>query len=115
MIDKPSIYDQLLIFVIDYIDPIAALGDPTRRRLFDRLRRRPHAVGELTTYLRISQPAVSQHLKVLKRARLVQARVDGQRRIYGLNPTGISLLRSYVDRMWTDALTAYADSFQEPQ
>jgi DNA-binding transcriptional ArsR family regulator len=92
-----------------------ALADPTRRRLFNRLRRRPHAVRELVTYLKITQPAVSQHLKVLKRARLVRVRADGQKRIYGLDPMGLSALRKEVDAMWNDALSAYADSFKEPQ
>ena len=92
-----------------------ALADPTRRRLFDRLRRRPHAVGELATYLKITQPAVSQHLKVLKRARLVRVRAEGQKRIYGLDPKGIAALRKDVDAMWNDALSAYASSFEEPQ
>ncbi|HKQ18715.1 MAG TPA: metalloregulator ArsR/SmtB family transcription factor [Candidatus Eisenbacteria bacterium] len=92
---------------------ITALADSTRRRLFDRLRRRPHAVGELAGFLRVSQPAVSQHLAVLRRARLVRSRRDGRRHIYRPDPAGIAALRTYVDRMWTDALQAYANSFEE--
>jgi len=94
--------------------PIAALADPTRRRLFDRLRRRPYAVGELARALGVSQPAVSQHLAVLRRARLVRSRADGARRLYQPDPAGIAALREYVDRMWDDVLTAYAQSFEEP-
>ncbi len=96
-----------------YEKPIAALADPTRRRLLDRLRRRPRAVGELARYLRVTQPAVSQHLAVLRRARLVRSRPDGRRRLYQPDPAGIAALREYVDRMWTDVLRAYAKSFEE--
>jgi DNA-binding transcriptional ArsR family regulator len=94
---------------------MAALADPTRRKLCDRLRRRPHAVGELARLLRVSQPAVSQHLAVLKRARLVQGRADGRRRVYRLDTAGIEALRAYLDRMWDDALAAYARSFEEDE
>jgi DNA-binding transcriptional ArsR family regulator len=92
---------------------LAVLADPTRRRLFDRLRRGPRAVGDLARYLRVTQPAVSQHLAVLRRARLVRSRADGRRRLYGLDPRGVAALRRDVDRMWTDALAAYARSFEE--
>ncbi len=70
-------------------------------------------MGELTRGLGVSQPAVSQHLAVLRRARLVQARAEGRRRIYTADPTGIAALREYADRMWTDALAAFARSFEE--
>lgn len=96
-----------------YASSITALADPTRRRLFERLRRRPHAVGELVGYLHVSQPAVSQHLAVLRRARLVRSHRDGRRRVYRPDPAGIAALRAYVDRMWTDVLQAYANSFEE--
>ncbi|HEY7409927.1 MAG TPA: metalloregulator ArsR/SmtB family transcription factor [Vicinamibacteria bacterium] len=96
-----------------YLEPIAALADPTRRRLFERLRRRPHAVGELARHLRVTQPAVSQHLAVLRRARLVRSRPDGRRRLYQPDPAGIAALREYVDRMWSDVLTVYARSFED--
>ena len=98
-----------------YESAMAALADPTRRRLWERLRRRPHAVGELARHLRVSQPAVSQHLAVLRRARLVRSRPDGQRRLYRLDPAGIEALRTYLDRMWDDALAAYAKSFEEDE
>lgn len=90
---------------------IASLADPTRRKLVERLRRRPHAVGELVRHLGISQPAVSQHLAVLRGAKVVQSRRDGRRRIYALDPGGIAALRGYLDSMWNDALAAFAESF----
>ena len=98
-----------------YEHAMAALADPTRRRLCERLRRRPHAVGELVRHLGVSQPAVSQHLAVLRRARLVRSRADGRRRLYRLDPAGIEALRAYLDRMWDDALAAYARSFEEDE
>lgn len=96
-----------------YAQALRALADPTRRRLLENLRRRPHAVGELARRLRVSQPAVSQHLRVLRRARLVSSRPQAQRRLYRLDPAGLAGLREYADRMWTDALDAYARSFEE--
>ena len=90
-----------------------ALADPTRRRLLGRLRRRPHAVGELAHYLQVSQPAVSQHLAVLRRARLVRSRATGTSRLYQPNLAGIAALRKYLDGMWDDVLEAYAHSFNE--
>jgi len=92
---------------------MSALADPTRRRLVDRLRHRPRAVGELARHLRVTQPAVSQHLAVLRRARLVRGRAVGRRRLYQLDPAGLAMLRQYLDRMWGDALEAYARSFEE--
>jgi DNA-binding transcriptional ArsR family regulator len=88
-------------------DGLAALGDPTRRAIFERLAEQPLAVGELARGLPVSRPAVSQHLKVMKDARLVTARQDGNRRIYQLDPDGVALLRAYLDRFWSQALTAY--------
>src|SRR5262245_54791355 len=96
-----------------YDSTMAGLADPTRRRLLERLRRRPHAVGELAAYLEVTQPAVSQHLAVLRRARLVRGRRDGRRRLYALDPAGIAVIRRYIDRMWTEALDAYRQSFEE--
>ena len=96
---------------MSYSTSLIALADPTRRRLFDRLRRRPHAVGELARILGVTQPAVSQHLAVLARARLVRATRDGRRRIYRPDPAGIAAMRDYVNQMWDEVLTAYAASF----
>jgi DNA-binding transcriptional ArsR family regulator len=84
-----------------------ALGDPTRRAIFERLADRPQAVGELARGLPVSRPAVSQHLKVLKEAGLVTDRAAGNRRIYQLNPDGVGALRSYLDRFWRSSLAAF--------
>jgi DNA-binding transcriptional ArsR family regulator len=84
-----------------------ALGDPTRRAIFERLADGPRAVGELAEELPISRPAVSQHLKVLKEARLVLDRPVGNRRIYQLDPGGVSVLRAQLDQFWSKALAAY--------
>jgi DNA-binding transcriptional ArsR family regulator len=84
-----------------------ALGDPTRRAVFERLREGPQAVVDLAATLPVSRPAVSQHLKVLKDAGLVHERRDGARRIYGVAPEGLAELRLYFERFWTDALAGF--------
>jgi DNA-binding transcriptional ArsR family regulator len=94
-------------------DGLAALGDPTRRVIFERLAERPSAVGELARGLPVSRPAVSQHLKVLKDAGLVTARPDGNRRIYQLDPDGVGQLRSYLDQFWAKALLAYKAAVEQ--
>jgi DNA-binding transcriptional ArsR family regulator len=81
-----------------------ALGDPTRLAIFHRLAEHPHAVNELAEGFPISRPAVSQHLRVLKQARLVRDRAEGTRRIYELNPTSIALLRDHFAKLWDKAL-----------
>jgi DNA-binding transcriptional ArsR family regulator len=86
-----------------------ALGDPTRRAIFQRLADRPRAVGELAVGLPVSRPAVSQHLKVLKDAGLVVDRPAGNRRIYQVNPVGVDALRAQLDRFWSRALTTYKE------
>ena len=86
-----------------------ALGDPTRRQVFERLARRPLAVVELAETLPISRPAVSQHLKVRKEAGLVVALKDGARRLYQINPRGVQAMREYLDRFWDKALAAFKD------
>jgi DNA-binding transcriptional ArsR family regulator len=88
-------------------DPWTALGDPTRRAIFERIADRPRAVVEIARELPVSRPAVSQHLKVLKDAGLVMAHAAGTRRIYCLNPTGVGALRADLDRFWSGALAAY--------
>ena len=98
-----------------YIHPLAALADPTRRQLYARLRRRPHAVGELAKMLKITQPAVSQPLSVLRKAKLVLSRAEGTKRLYQPDPKGLARLRADVDRMWSDVLGTYADSFKDMQ
>jgi DNA-binding transcriptional ArsR family regulator len=91
------------------VDGWTALGDPTRREIFERLADHPRAVGELANELPVSRPAVSQHLKVLKDARLVVDRRSGNRRIYQLDPDGVGALRAYLDQFWTRALAAYKE------
>jgi DNA-binding transcriptional ArsR family regulator len=83
------------------------LGDHTRRTILERLAERPRAVGELADELPISRPAVSQHLKVLKASGLVTEQADGTRRIYRLNPAGVSALRDQLDTFWNRALAGY--------
>jgi DNA-binding transcriptional ArsR family regulator len=85
----------------------AALGDPTRRRLFERLSRRPLAVGELARAMPVSRPAVSQHLQVLKQAGLVTVQRRGTRRLYRVAPAGVQAMRAYLDRFWDQALAAF--------
>jgi DNA-binding transcriptional ArsR family regulator len=91
-----------------------ALGDRTRRAIVDCLAERPQAVGELAAQLPVSRPAVSQHLKVLKDAGLVIERAAGTRRIYRLNPSGVSALRDQLDTFWTRALASYKDIVEQP-
>src|SRR5512147_808889 len=85
----------------------AALADPTRREIFERLAGAPSAVGELANELPVSRPAVSQHLKVLKDAGLVIDRAIGTRRVYEISPNGLGELRAWLDRFWGEALTAF--------
>ena len=91
------------------ISPLDALGDPTRRRLFEHLRQGSCSVTELISVVPISQPAVSQHLKVLREARLVRVEKRGQQRIYHLNPVGLAELRSYAESLWGDVLRAFGE------
>jgi DNA-binding transcriptional ArsR family regulator len=87
---------------------LAALSDPTRRQVFERLRAGGLAVGEIARDLPVSRPAVSQHLKVLKDAGLVTDRADGARRVYHLDPKGLGAMRAWLDQFWDVALKAYA-------
>ncbi|WP_433678538.1 ArsR/SmtB family transcription factor [Nocardia sp. CA-119907] len=86
-----------------------ALGDPTRRAIFERLGKGPSAVGELADALPVSRPAVSQHLKVLKEAGLVIDQAVGTKRVYRLNPQGIDGLRVYFTQFWSTAMSAFQD------
>ena len=90
-----------------YGDPIEALGDATRRAVFERLAERPMAVGELAAGLPVSRPAVSQHLRVLKDAGLVSERREGTRRIYSVEPDGVAELRQYFEQFWERSLTSF--------
>jgi len=85
----------------------AALADPTRRTVFERLRSGPRSVGELAETLPVTRPAVSQHLKVLKDAGLVIDRADGTHRVYRIDPKGLGQLRAWLDKFWDVALEAF--------
>lgn len=86
----------------------AALAEPMRQTIVERLSERPMAVGELAAGLPVTRPAVSQHLKVLKDARLVRDEAQGTRRIYSIDPAGLGAIRAWLDRFWDQALKAYA-------
>jgi DNA-binding transcriptional ArsR family regulator len=95
------------------VDGLAALGDPTRRAIFERLANRPQAVGELAGELPVSRPAVSQHLRVLKEAGLVVDQAVGTRRIYRLDPDGLRDLRAYLDHFWDQALAGFKAAVEQ--
>ena len=86
---------------------LAALGDPTRRAIFERLGDGPSSVGALAGELPVSRPAVSQHLRVLKAAGLVADRAQGTRRIYRVDPSGLVAVRAYIEGFWTEALASF--------
>jgi len=96
-------------------DGLTALGDGTRRAIFERLADRPRAVGELARDLPVSRPAVSQHLRVLKEAGLVDETPDGARRIYRIDPRGIGAMRDWLDQHWDQALAAFKDFVETPE
>lgn len=91
-----------------YQESLAALADPTRRSVFEAVARTPSSVGALAERLPVSRPAVSQHLKVLSDAGLLQARAEGTRRIYAVRPEGLADLRAYLDQFWGDVLDSFA-------
>ena len=91
-----------------------ALADPTRRRVFEKLKAGPKSVGEIAHGLPVSRPAVSQHLKVLKDAGLVRDKREGTRRLYQLDPEGVARLRAHFDQMWTRALSSFQDAVEKP-
>src|SRR5215207_8647935 len=104
----PKMVSANLPLVLTYeVSPWDALGDGTRRAIFERLVERPRAVGELAGELPVTRPAVSQHLRVLKAAGLVFDRAEGTRRVYAVNAEGVERLRGDLDRFWTQALTAF--------
>src|SRR5580693_1137982 len=86
----------------------AALSDPTRRQVLERLAAGPRAVGDIADGLPVSRPAVSQHLKVLKEAGLVSDRQEGARRIYAIDPRGLGVMRAWLDRFWDAAMASFA-------
>jgi DNA-binding transcriptional ArsR family regulator len=93
---------------------LAALADPTRRTIFERLAQSPSAVGELARELPVSRPAVSQHLKVLKSAGLVMDRAVGTRRVYAIDPAGVAAVRDYFQQFWQHALSSFAAVASHP-
>ena len=92
----------------------AALADPTRREVLERLSAGPKAVGEIAAGMPVSRPAVSQHLKVLKEAGLVCDRQDGARRIYTIDPEGLGAMRAWLDQFWDRALAAFQAEVERP-
>ena len=96
-----------------YQDGLAALGDPTRRAIFELLAEGPTPVGELAALLPVSRPAVSQHLRVLTEAGLVRHQVAGTRRLYRLDPAGVEAIRRYLDRFWEQALADFQAALEK--
>jgi len=98
-----------------YGSALQCLSDPTRRRVFERLRGGPKSVGALALGLPVSRPAVSQHLKALKDAGLVKDRAEGTRRVYYIDRHGLGELRRWLDGFWDDALDAFKNEVEQPQ
>jgi DNA-binding transcriptional ArsR family regulator len=98
-----------------YSDALSALGDPTRRAIFEHLGEQPSAVVDLAALVPVSRPAVSQHLRVLKEAGLVRHVQVGTRRIYSLDPEGIATMRDYLDRFWNTALHSFKKRVEQLQ
>ena len=98
-----------------YGKALQCLSDPTRRRVFERLRGGPKSVGVLATGLPVSRPAVSQHLKTLKDAGLVKDRSEGTRRVYYIDPDGLGDLRRWLDGFWDGALEAFKTEVEKPE
>ncbi len=98
-----------------YGNALQCLSDPTRRRVFERLRGGPKSVGALAAGLPVSRPAVSQHLKALKDAGLVQDRAEGARRVYSIDPDGLGELRRWLDGFWDDALAAFKNEVEQSE
>ena len=97
-----------------YESALQCLSDPTRRRIFERLRGGPRSVGVLARGLPVTRPAVSQHLRALKDAGLVADRPEGAKRIYYIDPHGLGELRRWLDGFWDDALAAFKDAVEAP-
>ena len=92
-----------------------ALGDPTRRAVFLRVRKGGRSVREIADGMKVSRPAVSQHLKVLKTAGLVVVQIDGARRVYGVDPNGIEALKDWLDGFWDTTLAAFKYAAEQEQ
>lgn len=98
-----------------YAKALECLSDPTRRRVFERLRSGPQSVGVLARGLPVSRPAVSQHLKALKAAGLVMDKSEGTRRVYHIDPEGLGELRRWLDQFWGDALESFKQEVEQSQ
>jgi DNA-binding transcriptional ArsR family regulator len=98
-----------------YAKALACLSDPTRRRVFERLRSGPQPVGALARGLPVSRPAVSQHLRALKDAGLVADRAEGTRRVYYIDPDGLGELRRWLDQFWDEALASFRNEMARVQ
>jgi DNA-binding transcriptional ArsR family regulator len=94
---------------------LAALADPTRRRVFERLGKAPASVADITRAVGVSQPAVSQHLKILREAGLVAGRPEGARVIYAIDPRGLGPLRAWLDRFWDAQLDAFRRAAEQEE
>jgi len=94
-------------------DRFAALADPTRREIFEKLARKPLSVAEIAGGLPVTRPAVSQHLKILKDAGLVTMKSEGTRNVYQIDFKAIASMRDYLDRFWNKALAAFKDAAEK--
>jgi len=93
---------------------LTALGDPTRRTIFELIAERPRSVAEITRHVPVSQSAVSQHLKVLRESRLVRSEPKGASNIYHIDPHGLGQMRAWLDRFWSNTLAAYKIAVERP-
>lgn len=93
----------------------AALAEPMRQKIVERLARGPMSVGQLAAGLPVSRPAISQHLKVLKEAQLVSDRAEGTRRIYRIDPAGLAPIRRWLDQFWDESLAAFAAAAEQQE
>jgi DNA-binding transcriptional ArsR family regulator len=98
-----------------YANALAALADPTRRQVFERLQPGPKSVSAIARGMPVSRPAVSQHLKVLKEAGLVTDRPEGTKRVYSIDPHGLGELRAWMDRFWTETLDRFKAEAERDQ
>lgn len=92
---------------------LAALGDPTRRTIFELIADRPRSVAEITRHVTVTQSAVSQHLKVLRESHLVRAEPKGASNVYHIDPHGLGQMRAWLDRFWSKTLTAYKTAVEQ--
>ena len=96
------------------VDSLTALGDPTRRAIFELIAERPRSVAEITRRVTVTQSAVSQHLKVLRDSRLVRAEPKGASNVYHIDPHGLGQMRAWLDRFWSKTLAAYKVAVEQP-